>query len=296
MIDHTLNAKNLEINGVNYYLRDSDLGKDCVLLLHGMPDDGTVWKYQISELLKQGYRVLCPDMLGYGLTDKPIEVERYKSTAIASDLVHLLDILGLDKVHCIAHDWGGMIGWELAIAFPARLKSFVTMTIGHPLSWFEDSFKVKNISCNWYTLFHLNDYAPEVYRAGNGRLLREVLQSHPDKEKVVENLLQPGTLETMLNWDKANPLPEAMIAYLRGDFNELPPVTVPTFGIAGANDELMRESHIQHSEKFVKAEWRYECLEDAGHWLMLEQPEKTNQLLLDWLKKHSSAMAILNHS
>lgn len=281
----TIDAKTIELNGARYYLRDSGSG-DSVLLLHGMPDDGSMWQHQISALLEAGYRVICPDMLGYGMTDKPKEVERYKTTAIVNDFVTLLDILGLEKIHLIGHDWGAITGWEFAIAFPDRLKSFVAMTVGHPIAWFEDSFKFENMRWNWYVLFNLDPRASEVYREGNGRLSREVLRSHPHRNRIVQHLLKPGVLEAVLNWDKANSLLEAMIASARGDFHELPPVTVPTLGISSTNDDFMWESQMQQSSRFVTAKWQYERIEEAGHWFMLEQPEKTNHLLLDWLGKH----------
>lgn len=282
-----INSNLINLNGSQYHVRDSVSGEETVLLLHGMPDDGMMWQRQITALTEAGYRVLCPDMLGYGLTDKPEETERYKTTAVVNDLVTLLDSLGLDKIHLIGHDWGAVTGWDFAIALPNRLKSYVAMTVGHPVAWFEDSFKFERMRWNWYVLFHLDPRAPETYREGKGRLLQEVLQSHPDKERVVERLLKPGVLEAMLNWDKANSLTEAIIAMARGDFNELPPVTVPTFGISGVKDPFMWESQMHHSNRFVAAEWRYESLADAGHWLMLEQPEKINHLLLDWLSNHS---------
>lgn len=282
----TLDAKTIELNGARYYLRDSGSGKDNVLLLHGMPDDGTIWQHQISALLEAGYRVICPDMLGYGLTDKPKKVERYKITAVVNDFVTLLSILDLDKIHLIGHDWGAITGWEFAIAFPERLKSFVAMTVGHPISWFEDSFKFENMRWNWYLLFHLTPNAPQVYRQGNGSLIREVLRSHPNRDRVVEHFLKPGVLEAALNWDKGNSLTQAMIVSEAGDFHELPPVSVPTLGISSTNDDFMWESQMQQSNRFVTTQWQYERIEGAGHWFMLEQPEKTNHLLLDWLGKH----------
>ncbi len=273
----------IELNGVRYAVSDSGEGKENVLLLHGMPDDSTFWQHQIAALLKDGYRVIYLDMLGYGLTDKPQEVERYRLRAIVEDVVSLLDYLDLDQVHCIGHDWGALTGWELAIAAPQRLKSYVAMTVGHPLAWFEDSFQFEKMRWNWYTLFHLTPGAADAYREGNGKLMREVLRSHPDREQVIERYLQPGAWEVIFNWDKANSITDAVIACASGAFDELPPVTVPTFGIWAANDDFMWESQMKNSSQFVTATWRYERIENAGHWFPLEQPKITNQLLLDWL-------------
>ena len=62
-----LNGNLVEVNGARYYVRDSGGEKDSVLLIHGWPDDGNIWRHQVSALLEAGYRVICPDLLGYGL-------------------------------------------------------------------------------------------------------------------------------------------------------------------------------------------------------------------------------------
>ena len=97
--------------------------KDSVLLIHGWPDDGNIWRHQVSALLEAGYRVICPDLLGYGSSDAPTEVDRYQLTALVSDMITLLDQLGLEKIHCIAHDYGAVLGWELA-AHTERLHTY----------------------------------------------------------------------------------------------------------------------------------------------------------------------------
>ncbi|WP_026731673.1 alpha/beta fold hydrolase [Fischerella sp. PCC 9605] len=77
-----------------------------------------------------------------------------------------------------------------------------------------------------------------------------------------------------------------MLAALEGKLPERQPITIPTFGIWSDKDDFLWESQIKNSSKYVTAEWQYERVEGLGHWFMLEQPEKTNRLLLDWLVKH----------
>lgn len=276
----------ITLGDAGYHVRDSGPGGDGVLLVHGMPDDGAMWQHQASALAEANHRVVCPDMLGYGRTDKPAEVERYRTASVVEDLAGLLDALGLDRVHFVGHDWGAVVGWEFAIAHPERLKSLVVMTVGHPASWFDESLDFERMRWNWYVLFNLSERAPEAYRADDGRLLREVLRSHPDKDRIARRLLEPGALEALLNWEKANALPEALLASVGGEFDGLPPVAAPTLGISGADDEFLWESQMKRSGEFVAGEWRFERIDSAGHWFMLEQPEETNRLLLDWFAKH----------
>src|SRR3546814_3135110 len=80
-----------------------------------MPDPSGVWRHQAEALVRSGYRVIAPDMLGYGETEKPQETERYTGDKILGDMVALLDTLAIPKMDIVGHDWGGYASWELAI-------------------------------------------------------------------------------------------------------------------------------------------------------------------------------------
>lgn len=66
----SLPGKTMKIGGYNYHVSDQGEGDKVAFLVHGMPDDGSCWKYQAPALLKAGYRVIVPDTLGYGKTDR----------------------------------------------------------------------------------------------------------------------------------------------------------------------------------------------------------------------------------
>ncbi|PMB52571.1 alpha/beta hydrolase [Fischerella thermalis CCMEE 5201] len=278
------NTLSVEVKGDRYYLQDSGSGKECVLLLHGWPDDSNLWRNQVSALVNAGYRVICPDLLGYGLSDQPQDIERYTIFALANDIISLLDSLGLDKVHLVAHDYGAVIGWEIATVYSTRLKSFVAMSVGHLACLLDLSFDI--LRYEWIYFLNIHQVAPQLYRASNGRLLREVLRTHPDKEQILQRALKPGVLEAMQKLEQANPLPEILLASLEGKLPEPQLVSVATFAIWSDHDDFLWEAQIKESSKYVTAAWRYERVAKAGHWFMLEQPEKTNCLLLDWLGEH----------
>ena len=79
--------------------------KPYILLLHGFPSSSYDWRYQIDFLAKEGYGVLAPDLLGYGDTDKPTEIEAYRGKKMAGETASLLDALGIDVVIGVGHDW-----------------------------------------------------------------------------------------------------------------------------------------------------------------------------------------------
>lgn len=279
----------IELNGVEYFVRDSSTGKESVLLLHGWPDDGNLWKHQIIALLEHDYRVICPDLLGYGLSGTPTDISRYQFTHLVNDMITLLDKLAVEKIHCIAHDYGAVIGWELA-AHTERLQTLTAMSVGHLTEFCKTS--LEHLQFQWIYFLNSHDVAPQLYRVKNGYLLREVLGSHPYREEILKNTLKPGVLENMQRLEKANPVPNYLLAALAGELPEPVPIKVPTLGIWSNQDDVLWESQMQNSEKYISAEWQYEKIVDAGHWFMLEQPQQINQLLLNWLKKHSYSLKI----
>ena len=97
----------IQVNGVGYHVGEQGSGDKVALLLHGMPDTSSLWRYQVPALVEGGYRVIVPDMLGYGATDKPQDPQRYRGELILGDMIGLLDALGVSKVDLLmGHDWG----------------------------------------------------------------------------------------------------------------------------------------------------------------------------------------------
>lgn len=79
--------------------------KPTFLLLHGFPSSSYDWRFQIKPLSDLGYGVIAPDLLGYGDTDKPTDLERYKLKKMSADVVQILDKESLETVIAVGHDW-----------------------------------------------------------------------------------------------------------------------------------------------------------------------------------------------
>lgn len=116
---------------------------------------------------------------------------------------------------------------EIATVYSTRLKTFVTMSVGHLACLLDLSFDI--LRYEWIYFLNIHKIAPQLYRASNGRLLCEVLRTHPDREKIVEFALKPGVLEAMQKLEQANPLAEILLAFLQDKLPEPQQVSVPTF-------------------------------------------------------------------
>lgn len=91
---------------------------DPVIFIHGFPETSYEWRHQFAAL-SSTYACFAPDTRGFGQTEKPgVRVSR---RLLAADIVHFMDALGIEKAAVVAHDWGGIIAFKLAIDFPERL-------------------------------------------------------------------------------------------------------------------------------------------------------------------------------
>lgn len=96
-----------------------------VVLQHGLFMDGASWKAAGFVDALQGYRVVCVDSLGHGLSDKPADASLYSQVQRAGDIVAVLDDLGVSRVHLIGYSMGGWISTGVAKHHPERLASLV---------------------------------------------------------------------------------------------------------------------------------------------------------------------------
>ena len=102
-------SKSIRLNeGTTYafvHSPPSDSKKATFLLLHGFPSSSWNWRHQIFQLTEAGYGVLAPDLLGYGDTDKPEELEAYSMKRMSNHVAEILQKEGLQKVIGVGHDW-----------------------------------------------------------------------------------------------------------------------------------------------------------------------------------------------
>ena len=103
-----------------------------ILLLHGFPDSKEVWKKQIPEFVNAGFRVIAPDLRGYGKAPRPLGKEEYTIPILMNDVIGILDSLKLDKVHLVGHDWGAALSWQLVTFYEKRFFSLTAMSVGYP--------------------------------------------------------------------------------------------------------------------------------------------------------------------
>jgi haloalkane dehalogenase len=100
-----------------------------VLLVHGEPTWSFLWR-KIIPPLAQRARVVAPDLIGFGRSDKPTDVGWYGYDKHVASIERLADELGLERITLVVHDWGGPIGLRFAVEHPERVERIVILDTG----------------------------------------------------------------------------------------------------------------------------------------------------------------------
>lgn len=248
-----------------------------LILLHGFPDTGRLWRHQIAPLADAGFKVIVPDMRGYGASDKPTEVDEYNILYLAADVGAVLDEVGAERAHVVGHDWGAGVAWALAAMVPDRVDHLVALSVGHPSTFRGGGFEQHEKS--WYMLLFQFPDIVEQWLSNNGWANFREWGGHPDADAVIAELEANGSLTPGLNYYRANIPPESYIAPPL----VLPPIAAPTMGVWSTGDIALTEGQMTRSHTHISGSWRYERVEGPGHWLQLEAPDEVNRLLLDFL-------------
>ncbi len=118
----------VSVNGVELHLLEEGEGP-LVVLCHGFPELAWSWRHQIPALAAAGYRVIAPDMRGFGGSSVPPEIEDYDILTLCGDMAALLDEEGEEQAIFMGHDWGSFVVWALAAYHPERVRAVAGLSV-----------------------------------------------------------------------------------------------------------------------------------------------------------------------
>ena len=213
-------------------IRYIDIGRDfkgTVLLMHGIPTWGYLYHAVIPLLVKEGYRVIAPDFLGHGWSDRRDRFDRSFQDQ-ARMIIALLDNLQLDTVDLVGHDTGGAVALILAIEHQARVNRLVIsnsvcydrfdddmLDFGHPMRW--DSRSVADLvdaleeslaaglsdHSRLTTEFRLGIIAPWASEEGKLSLLRNASALNVNQTMALVDRHETISAPTMIVWGMDDP-------------------------------------------------------------------------------------------
>jgi pimeloyl-ACP methyl ester carboxylesterase len=255
----------------------------AVILLHGFPEFSYGWRKQIAPLAEAGFRVIVPDQRGYNLSSKPSAVRDYGLRELTADVIAIADQVGREKIFLAGHDWGAAVAWNAAMRYPDRIEKLAILNVPHPavMRRFLRT-NPRQMLRSWYMLFFQIPRLPEFMfsRAGTRTLVessRPGTFSPEDLERYREAWSQPGAVTAMINWYRAllREMPDRAAVETR--------VSVPTRILWGVRDRFLMSAMAAESLKYCDAGELSE-LPEATHWVQHEEPERVNQLLIEFFR------------
>jgi pimeloyl-ACP methyl ester carboxylesterase/2-polyprenyl-6-methoxyphenol hydroxylase-like FAD-dependent oxidoreductase len=267
-----------------------------VVLIHGFPEFWYSWRHQLPVLAGAGYRAVAVDLRGYNLSDKPRGVEAYLLPTLARDIEGLIRGLGSESASVVGHDWGALVGWELAMRHPEAVERLAILNVPHPERMRAALQTARQLRKSWYIGFYQLPAIPESYlRWGDFAAIRDALSagsrgSTPDDiERYIAAIARPGALRAAVNYYRA------LARLAIRDPSRSVPIEAPVLVIWGEQDPYLGAELAEPDRRWVP-NLRIERLPDAGHWLQIDRPDIVNPLLLDFLGAPPRAPALDRHA
>jgi pimeloyl-ACP methyl ester carboxylesterase len=260
--------------------------KPTVLCLHGFPELAVSWREQLAGLSDR-YRVVAPDMRGYGGTDAPPRVRDYTIDILARDVDELITALGVERVHLVGHDWGGAIAWEVAQRYPDRLLTLTVINCPPYQIMLRELKRLEQLRRSWYFFFFQLPFLPEWRMRREPELIAKALLANAyNKQPFTRERLEPYIRQ-------ARERKMAGVNYYRAALRHLPtrlrPISVPTRLIWGLRDPALGPWFAESSlyESWV-TQFDRVLLPDVGHCPAQEAPELVNAALREHLERRAA--------
>lgn len=130
--DYPFEPNYIEIDGARMHYVSEGPGDELVLCLHGEPSWSYLYRHMIPPLVDAGHRVIVPDLIGFGKSDKLAEQDDYSFSYLAGTVVKFIQQLDLSNITVVVQDWGGLLGLNAVNEMPERFARLVIMNTGLP--------------------------------------------------------------------------------------------------------------------------------------------------------------------
>jgi epoxide hydrolase 4 len=265
----------------------------ALLMLHGFPEYGRSWAGLAARL--PGWRCLAPDQRGYGDSYAPPDITAYDLRALVGDMAALIEQMG-GPVPVVAHDWGAVVGYGLAMWRPDLVSHLVVLNGAHPGPFQREAAAGGAQSAALAYIAWLRAEGSENrLSANNFAKLRKLFSEGMDMAWMTGPTLdgylaawsQPGVVRGMVNWYRASPLRVARPGQPLTNPHVLSPraghVACPHLVIWGQGDRVLLPGCLDRLGDWCP-DLTVHRIEGADHWICHQQPALVAGLIDNWLK------------
>ena len=296
LVDGPWTHREVSANGVRLHVAEIGTGP-LILLLHGFPEFWWSWRHQLVGLAEAGYRVIAPDLRGYGASDKP--PRGYDLYTLAGDIAGLVRALGERDAMIVGHDWGGLLAWTVGTLHPRVVRRLAILSAPHPLRlraaalsdprgqlW--ASRHALTFQTPRYGEFlltrHGAAHVAALFDDWSGPAWRRTDDYAQAVRRCREAMLIPASAHCALEYYRwavrSLPRPDGLrYARLLAE-----PVSAPTLQLHGQLDRCLLPRTAQGSSRYVAAAYEWRLLDGVGHFLPQETSELITGELLRWAK------------
>ena len=291
----------MQVNGIELaVVEHGPSDGPLVILLHGFPELGYSWRHQVAPLAGAGYRLLVPDLRGFGDSDAPPEIADYAIDVLARDVIGLVDHAGADRATLIGHDWGADLAWKTAWLHPDRIAAvgglsvpFAPRSPAPPLPIMR-----RHLGEDFYMVWMQQ---PGVAEAALERDVRRSLATprvwdaawaaDRDEDPPTPSFMTDAELQVYVDAYSRSGFRGGLNYYRNLDRNWERTASVaerrieqPALFLTGERDPVRMFMPASVMDGWVTDLRVNEVVPDAGHWLQQHAPQAVNAHLLGWLE------------
>lgn len=259
------------------------------VFIHGFPDWWYTWAAQMEEL-STDFRCVALDLRGYNDSDKPKGVENYRMPLLVADVLAVIRDVGAEKVVIIGHDWGGSIGWQLALNRPELVDKLIVVDLPHPRGLRREMLINDEHRRN-------TQYARDFQKPGAHlewppeRLLQRLLgRTRPESWTEVKKAryleaYRKSDIEGMLNKYKANygatVPPKAELPYR--DNSPITYTRMPVLIFHGLEDPSLHRNALNETWEWMGKDLTIVTFPGVDHWPHHDEAELVSKTMKHWL-------------
>lgn len=253
-----------QVNNVSLFVKDEGAGKPVLIFLHFWGGSSATWN-GVTAILKSKYRCISYDHRGWGQSEKPSSGYNIKS--LADDCLALLTKMELDDYILVGHSMGGKVAQYIAAQQPQGLRKLILVAPSPATPTIMPKDMHESMRNAYASTDAINATIDHVFKADN---------LDPQTRLQLVEGIQKHTEDSRLGWPD--------IALLEDVSAGVKNIQLPTLIIAGENDVIDSPQRLEEEVQAVIPQARMSVVSNAGHLIMLQEPQKVARLISDFIE------------